>query len=77
MLVVIKRFITCEGGYSLLFIYHFQILMVFMDYELNMPTFLLKIVSKMAHLYQRKNLSLERNVFHHGLVKIMIEFQLK
>jgi hypothetical protein len=31
----------------------------------------------MAHFYQRKNLSSERNVFHHGLVKILIEFQLK
>jgi hypothetical protein len=51
--------------------------MVFMDYELNMSVFLLKILSKMAHFYQRKNLSSERNVFHHGLVKILIEFQLE
>jgi hypothetical protein len=77
MLGVIKGFITCEGRYSLFFIYHFRLLMVFMDYELNMSVFLLKSLSKMAHFYQRKNLSSERNVFHHGLVKILIEFQLK
>ena len=71
---VINGFITYEGRYSLLFIYHFCILMVFMDYELNMLVFLLKILSKMVHFYQIKNLILERNVFHHGLVKIPIEF---
>jgi len=48
-----------------------------MDYELNMPVFLLKSLSKITHFYQRKNLSSERNVFHHGLVKILIESQLK
>jgi hypothetical protein len=77
LLSVIKGFITCEGRYSLFFIYHFRLLMVFMDYKLNMLVFLLKILSKMAQFYQRKNLSSERNVFHHGLVKILVEFQLK
>jgi hypothetical protein len=47
------------------------------DYELNMPELLLKILSKMAHFYQRNNLISERNVFHNSLVKIMIEFQLE
>jgi hypothetical protein len=77
LLVVINGFITCEGIYSLFFIYHFCILLVFMDYEFNMPTFLLKILSKLRHFYHRKSLSSERNVFHHGLVKILIEFQLE
>jgi hypothetical protein len=74
MLIFIKGFITYEGRYSLFFIYHFRLLMVFMDYELNMPTFLLKILSKMAHFYQRKSLSSKINLFHHDLVKILIEF---
>ena len=77
LLVVIKGFITCEGRYNLFFIYHFRLLMVFMDYELNMHAFLLKILSKMAHLCQIKSLSSKRNVFHHGLVKILIKFQLE
>jgi hypothetical protein len=34
-------------------------------------------MSKMEHFYHRKNLSSEINVFHHGLVKILIEFQLE
>jgi hypothetical protein len=51
--------------------------MVFMDYELNMSVFFLKILSKMDHFYQRKHLSSEINIFHHGLVKILIESQLK
>lgn len=46
-------------------------------FELNMSTFLFKSLSKMTHFHQKKNLSSERNVFHHGLVKILIEFQLK
>ena len=31
----------------------------------------------MAHFYQRKHLILEINIFHHGLVKILIESRLK
>jgi hypothetical protein len=51
LLIFIKGFITCEGRYNLFFIYHFQLLMVFMDYKLNMFAFFLKILSKMAHFY--------------------------
>jgi hypothetical protein len=48
-----------------------------MDCELNMPMFFLKGLSKMTHFYQRKSLNSERKVFHHSLVKILIEFQLE
>jgi hypothetical protein len=48
-----------------------------MGYELNMPFFLLKSLSKMARFYQRDHLSSERNIFHHGLIRVLVEFQLK
>jgi hypothetical protein len=49
LLGIIKGYITCEGRYSLYFIYHFLLLMVSMGYKLNMPLFLLKGISKMVH----------------------------
>jgi hypothetical protein len=76
LLGIIQGYITCEGRYSLYFIHHFLLLMVFMGYELNIPFFLLKSILKMAHFYQRDHLSSEINIFHHGLMRVLVEFQL-
>ena len=37
LLWIIKCYITYEGCYNLLFLYHFCLLMVFVGFELNMP----------------------------------------
>jgi hypothetical protein len=48
-LIVIHRYITCEGRISLVCIYHIGILMHLNgDYPLNLPYFLLKILTKMS-----------------------------
>jgi hypothetical protein len=41
LLAIVKQFITCEGRYGLVFLYHLQLLMSFIDFPLNMPYFLL------------------------------------
>jgi hypothetical protein len=73
ILWIIKCYITCEGRYNLFFLYHFHFLMVFVGFKLNMPFFLLKSLTKMEKFYQRDHLRSERNLFHHGLIRILIE----
>jgi len=48
-LIIIHRYITCEGGFSLVYIYHIRLLMhINGDYPLNIPYFLLKSLSNMS-----------------------------
>jgi hypothetical protein len=42
LLAIIKQFVTCEGRYGLVFLYHLRLLMSFIDFPLNMPYFLLQ-----------------------------------
>ena len=37
ILIMVKQFVTCEGRYGLVFLYHLRLLMNFMGYPLNMP----------------------------------------
>jgi len=48
-LLIIHRYITCEGIYSLVHLYHIRLLIhVNCDYLLNLPYLLLEILSKMS-----------------------------
>jgi hypothetical protein len=47
-LAIVKQFVTCEGRYGLVFLYHLWLLMNFIDYPLNMPHYLLRSLYKMS-----------------------------
>jgi hypothetical protein len=72
LLLVIKQFITCEGRYGLVLLFHIQFLMIFQGFKLNLPLYLLKILQKMDKLYQRPNPNPESILFHHGLIHILV-----
>jgi hypothetical protein len=72
LLLMLKQFITCEGRYGLVFMYHVRLSMVFLSFNLNMPFYLLRILQKMAKFYQRQNLNAQSNLFHHGLIRILV-----
>jgi hypothetical protein len=40
LLLMLKQFITCEGRYGLVFLYHVCLLMVFLGFKLNVPFYL-------------------------------------
>jgi hypothetical protein len=50
--------------------------MVFFGFELNLPHYLLKILSKMAKSYQGYKKNLEHSLFHHGLICILVKHHL-
>jgi hypothetical protein len=76
LLLILKQFFTCEGRYRLVFLYHVHLLMVFLGFDLNIPFYLLKSLQKMAKFYQRQNLNAQSSLFHHGLIWILVIWQL-
>ena len=78
LLLVIQKFITCEGRFGNMFFYHVRLLMHFIDgNEINLPYFLLCSLRKMATNIQRRIQFIDNALYHHGLVKIMIEAHLR
>jgi hypothetical protein len=75
LLAVLKQFVTCEGHFGLVFLYHLRLLMIFIGFPLNMPYYLWRSLYKMAKRYKKKRL--DSSLFHHGLIRIMLVHQLK
>jgi hypothetical protein len=70
LLAIIKQFVTCEGRYGLVFLYHLRLLMNFIGYPLNMPHYLLRSLYKMYKRFKREKA--DRILFHHGLIKVLV-----
>jgi hypothetical protein len=74
LLLILKQFVTCEGRYGLVFLYHIRLLMIFIGFELDMPFYLLMSLYKMSKRFKRQ--SINSSLFHHGLVKILLVYHL-
>jgi hypothetical protein len=46
-LAVLKQFVTCEGRFGFIFLYHLRLLMNFIGFPLNMPYYLWRSLYKM------------------------------
>ena len=72
-LIFIHRYMTCEGRFSLIYIYHIIFLMHLNgDYPLNIPYFLLKILTKMSKRVQPLSTNAKRSLFHQVLIKTLV-----
>ena len=77
-LFIIQKFITCEGRFSNMFFYHARLMRNFLEgKEINLPHFLIHNLRKMFGSIQIKMQSIDNALYHHGLVKILIESYLK
>jgi hypothetical protein len=74
LLMIIKRFVTCEGRYGFIFLFHLRLLMVFMGFELSMPYYLHRSLFKMAKRY--KHSQVDTSLFHVGLIKMVLVYEL-
>jgi hypothetical protein len=74
LLKIIKKFITCEGRYGFVFLFHLRLLMVFMGFELSMPHYLHRSLFKMAKKYKRSQA--DTSLFHVGLIKMLVVCEL-
>jgi len=78
LLLVIQKFITCERCFGSMYMYHARLLMNFLDSQtLNLPYFLLLSLKKMSTTVQKHIGNIDPHLYHHGLIKILIEDQLK
>jgi hypothetical protein len=74
LLMIIKQFVTCEGRYGLVFLYHLRLLMIFIGYPLNMPFYFHRSLYKMSKKYKRHKA--DNSLFHHGLIRLIVVYQL-
>ena len=78
LLFVLQKFITCEGRFGHMYFYHIRMIMHFLeDHQMNLPYFLLNSLKKMATNVHNKVQCIENTMYHHGLVKILVEFHLR
>ena len=78
LLLVIQKFVTCEGRFRSMYMYHARVLMNFLENQtLNLPYFLLLSLKKMSITVQKHIGNIEPHLYHHGLIKILIEYKLK
>jgi hypothetical protein len=74
LLMIVKQFVTCEGRYGFVFLFHLCLLMVFMGFELSMPHYLHRSLFKMAKKYKRSQA--DTSLFHVGLIKMLVVYEL-
>ena len=78
MLLILQKFITCEGRFGCMYVYNIRLLMNFLEnVEIDLPFFLLNSLIRMASTVQKKIEFIDTTMYHHGLVKILVEFHLK
>jgi hypothetical protein len=72
-MIIIHRYITCEGRFSLVYIYHIRLLMhINGDYPLNLPYFLLKSLSKMSKRVQTHPATAKGSLFHQVFINTLV-----
>jgi hypothetical protein len=74
LLMILKQFVTCEGRYGFVFLFHLRLLMVFMGFELSLPHYLHRSLFKMAKKYKKSQA--DTSLFHVGLIKILVVYEL-
>ena len=73
---LIQKYVTCEGHFRLVFLYHIRILQnLNQEKLLDMPYHLLHSLQKMS-MQVKKNKNKERSMYHHGIIKMLVEHEL-
>jgi hypothetical protein len=78
LLFIIQIFFTCEGRYNWILQYHFKLLLHFTGKkEIDLPYFLFMSLQRMISFAQRNPDKLQKSIFHHALIKLIVIEQLK
>jgi len=78
LLLILQKFVKCEGQFGYMYLYHVRMLMHFLeDHQMNLPYFLLNSLKKMSTNVQKRIQLIENTLYHHGLIKILVEFHLQ
>jgi len=78
MVYILQKFITCEGRYSIVYLYHIKLLLhLKKQCVISVPYFLLQSLTKMAKTIQKQKGNEDKSLYHFGLIKILIEHELQ
>ena len=73
VLDVIHRYVTCEGHLSSAYVYHLRLMTVFLGLPVNLPYYLVQSMTKMSSAIKKGPKNIGRSLFHHGLVRMLVE----
>ena len=66
-------YITCEGRYNRVMIYHFKLMNHFTGRNpLNLPFYPYKSLTKMDHQVRAEPTNIVGKLYHHGLIKLIV-----
>ena len=69
---ILVMYVSCDGCFSHLHYYHLRLLLALQGCRINLSFYLWQSLKKMSHAVQSFD-NLERSLFHHGLVKIILQ----
>ena len=73
---LVQKYVTCEGQFNLVFLYHISILQHLNQEKLmDMPYYLLHSLKKMS-MQVKKNKNKEMSMYHHDFIKMLVEHEL-
>ena len=73
---VIHRYVTWEGHISSAYVYHLRLMTVFLGRPINLPHYLVQSMTKMSAAIKKGLKNIGRSLFHHGLVRMLVEVEL-
>jgi hypothetical protein len=77
ILVILNIFLTCEGRYSITFLYHLRLPLHFEGGpKMNFLYFLWMSLSKMSRGVRPVSKKVETSLYHHGIVKLLVVSEL-
>ena len=76
VLDLIHRYLTCEGRLSSTYVYHLRLMAAFIGFPINLPYYLLHSLFKMSNAIKKGPKHVSHSLFHHGLVRMLIENEL-
>jgi len=78
MVYILQKFVTCEGRYSIVYLYHIKLLLhLKRQCVISLPYFLLQSLTKMSKTIQKQKGNEDKSLYHFGLIKILIEHELQ
>ena len=72
----IHRYVTCEGRLSSAYVYHLRLMTVFLGLPIILPHYLVQSMTKMSMAIKKGPKNIGRSLFHHGLVRMLVEREL-
>ena len=72
---ILVRYVSCDGRYAHLHLYHLRLLLALRGCKLNFPLYLCQSLKKMPQAVRSLS-NPDRSLFHHGLIKIIVQNQL-